>query len=317
MQINGGCAADRGDPAAAGRRARTPGPRRRPRRRCYHARPPAARRPDHDRHGRHELRRLPDPGRPRRRARATSASTSQPVGVAGRRGPLGRRRRRQRSPGSTPAARSASARAAPAPGPGPPATALGGDGADRDRRERRPRLPRPRTPSSAAAARCAPTSRAAAIETHVGGPLGLDAVEAAAGIIRVVNANMVAAIRAVSVERGIDPRALHARLGGGAGGLHATRARPRRSASRRCSSRARRARFCAFGMTVTDVRHDHARAAARPDRRARPRPRCDALYAELEDEARAAPAPRTASRDERDPPRARRSTRATRARCTS
>ena len=45
-----------------------------------------------------------------------------------------------------------------------------------------------------------------AIQDNVATPLGLDLLAAAQGIVRVVNTNMVNAIRAVSVERGIDPR---------------------------------------------------------------------------------------------------------------
>ncbi len=41
-----------------------------------------------------------------------------------------------------------------------------------------------------------------AVEEHIAGPLGMDVLQAAAGIIRVVNTNMAAAIRAVSIERG-------------------------------------------------------------------------------------------------------------------
>jgi N-methylhydantoinase A len=48
-----------------------------------------------------------------------------------------------------------------------------------------------------------------------------DVVRAAAGIIRVANANMERAIRAVSIERGFDPRDFALVAFGGGGGLHA------------------------------------------------------------------------------------------------
>ena len=51
--------------------------------------------------------------------------------------------------------------------------------------------------------------------------LALTRVEAAEGIIRVANANMERAIRAVSVERGYDPRQFALVAFGGGGGLHA------------------------------------------------------------------------------------------------
>jgi N-methylhydantoinase A len=51
--------------------------------------------------------------------------------------------------------------------------------------------------------------------------LKLDRVAAAAGIVRVANANMERAIRLVSVERGHDPRDFALVAFGGCGGLHA------------------------------------------------------------------------------------------------
>jgi len=51
--------------------------------------------------------------------------------------------------------------------------------------------------------------------------LGLGLRETALGVIRIVNANMMRAIRAVSVERGHDPRDFVLMAFGGAGGLHA------------------------------------------------------------------------------------------------
>jgi len=60
------------------------------------------------------------------------------------------------------------------------------------------------------------------IQGHVADPLGIDVVEAAAGIIDVIDNNLAGAIRVITIERGIDPRAF-ALLGfGGAGPLHAS-----------------------------------------------------------------------------------------------
>lgn len=61
-------------------------------------------------------------------------------------------------------------------------------------------------------------------EAAVGGlaqKLGLSALDVAEGIRRIANANMVEAIRLVSVERGHDPRDFALLAFGGAGGLHA------------------------------------------------------------------------------------------------
>jgi N-methylhydantoinase A len=51
--------------------------------------------------------------------------------------------------------------------------------------------------------------------------LGLEPLACAEGIIRVANAEMVRALRVVTVERGIDPRRYALLAFGGAGGLHA------------------------------------------------------------------------------------------------
>lgn len=58
------------------------------------------------------------------------------------------------------------------------------------------------------------------IRQTIAEPLGLDVHEAAAGILTVMNDNMLAAIRLVSVERGLDPRDFVLFPFGGAGPLH-------------------------------------------------------------------------------------------------
>jgi N-methylhydantoinase A/oxoprolinase/acetone carboxylase beta subunit len=62
---------------------------------------------------------------------------------------------------------------------------------------------------------------AAAAVDRVARALNLTRVKAAEGIVRVANANMERAIRAVSVERGYDPRDFALVAFGGGGGLHA------------------------------------------------------------------------------------------------
>jgi N-methylhydantoinase A len=67
-----------------------------------------------------------------------------------------------------------------------------------------------------------PLDTAAAV-TAVAGiarSLGLEVEEAATGIIRIVNEHMVQALRVISVQRGVDPRAHVLVSFGGAGGLH-------------------------------------------------------------------------------------------------
>ena len=62
-----------------------------------------------------------------------------------------------------------------------------------------------------------------AITQHIADPLGLDVVEAAAGIHEIVNATMASAVRMVTLERGIDPRDFTLVASGGAGPVHAAR----------------------------------------------------------------------------------------------
>jgi N-methylhydantoinase A/oxoprolinase/acetone carboxylase beta subunit len=64
-------------------------------------------------------------------------------------------------------------------------------------------------------------ARAAAAVDAVARQLRISRVAAAAGILRVANANMERAIRVVSVERGYDPRDFALVAFGGCGGLHA------------------------------------------------------------------------------------------------
>jgi N-methylhydantoinase A len=57
--------------------------------------------------------------------------------------------------------------------------------------------------------------------TSIADALGLSVEDAAEGIIRIVNENMVGALRLVSVEQGYDPRDFALIGFGGAGPLHA------------------------------------------------------------------------------------------------
>lgn len=57
---------------------------------------------------------------------------------------------------------------------------------------------------------------------QIADPLGISLIEAALGIAGIVSSNMTRAIRAVSTEKGHDPRAFTLMPFGGAGGLHAT-----------------------------------------------------------------------------------------------
>jgi N-methylhydantoinase A len=59
-----------------------------------------------------------------------------------------------------------------------------------------------------------------AIQRHIAAPLGMDLATAASGIYRIINANMAAAVRLVTVERGHDPSEFSVIASGGAGPAH-------------------------------------------------------------------------------------------------
>ena len=96
-----------------------------------------------------------------------------------------------------------------------------------------------------------------AIEEHCAGPLGLEVVEAAHGIVEIANTAMVNALRLVSVQKGYDPRNFALVAFGGSGPVHANRL-------------AQLARIptavipvspgtaSALGLLLTDLEHDYA-----------------------------------------------------------
>jgi N-methylhydantoinase A len=88
--------------------------------------------------------------------------------------------------------------------------------------------------------------------------LGLTPRETALGIIRIANSRMVNALRMVSVQRGHDPREFVMIAMGGAGGLHATHLATQLGVRTVLIPRAP-AHFSAWGMLMTDIRHDYVR----------------------------------------------------------
>ena len=101
-----------------------------------------------------------------------------------------------------------------------------------------------------------------AITAHVGTPLGLDLHAAAHGVRQIANLNMARAIRAVTVERGRDPRELTLLAFGGGGPVHAVEV-ARILGIRRVVAPVMAGVFCAAGMLAADVEHDLVRAVLR------------------------------------------------------
>ena len=120
----------------------------------------------------------------------------------------------------------------------------------------------------------------------VAAPLGLDVVDAARAVHEIVNANMAAAIRVVTVQRGIDPRVVHARRlrWRGPDARGATRRDLRDPDDRRAVGRGRRVRRRAGQLRPR--RGPRADARRRRGRRRRGRA-ASAVFAELEARGRA------------------------------
>ncbi|HYZ15760.1 MAG TPA: hydantoinase/oxoprolinase family protein [Candidatus Acidoferrum sp.] len=95
-----------------------------------------------------------------------------------------------------------------------------------------------------------------AIDTHVGQPLGLTTIEAARGIIEIVNVKMQEAIKVVSSNRGYDLRDFHLLAFGGAGPLHAPQIADELG-MRGVLVPAFPGVTSAMGLLLSDVRHDY------------------------------------------------------------
>ncbi|MFZ1921293.1 MAG: hydantoinase/oxoprolinase family protein [Xanthobacteraceae bacterium] len=102
-----------------------------------------------------------------------------------------------------------------------------------------------------------------AIELHVAGPLRLSVEEAAHGIRQVANVNMARAIRAVTVERGKDPRDLTLMAFGGGGPLHAVDV-ARLLSIRRVLISPVSGVFSAAGMLAAETIHEFVRPLLLP-----------------------------------------------------
>ncbi len=101
-------------------------------------------------------------------------------------------------------------------------------------------------------------SRSVEAIRRLAGQLGLGELETAQGIISVAVANMVRAVRVISVQRGYDPRRYTLVGFGGAGPLHSGRIM-RELRMERLLIPHRPGLLCAFGLLVTDVRSDFLR----------------------------------------------------------
>jgi len=104
-----------------------------------------------------------------------------------------------------------------------------------------------------------PAAAQAAVAQHVGAALGLSTLDAAHGIRHIANVNMARAIRAVTVERGRDPRDMTLVAFGGSGPTHAVDV-ARLLGTRRVIVPVMAGVFSAGGMLAADAEHDFLRA---------------------------------------------------------
>ena len=103
---------------------------------------------------------------------------------------------------------------------------------------------------------------AEAITEKIGKPLGLSLDEAALGILTIANFNMSLSVRAVSVEKGYDPRDCALVPSGGGGALHAI-AIARELSVPRVIIPPMPAHFSALGMLMADLKHDYVQTFVR------------------------------------------------------
>jgi N-methylhydantoinase A len=126
----------------------------------------------------------------------------------------------------------------------------------------------------------------AALRERVAKPLGMSVVEAAAGIVAIVNANMANAVRKVSARRGIDPRPLTLVVFGGNGPVHAGMQAAELGMRRILVPKLSPA-FSALGLLLTDHVVDEMRSYVSPVGGV-DLARVNRLFVEMETQARAA-----------------------------
>jgi N-methylhydantoinase A len=102
-----------------------------------------------------------------------------------------------------------------------------------------------------------------AIKRRIADPLGLEVMDAAFGITQIANSLMMRALRAVSTERGRDPRDFTLLAFGGAGPIHAAALAETMDISRLLVP-VFPGLFSALGLLLADYRHDYIRSIVTP-----------------------------------------------------
>ncbi len=94
--------------------------------------------------------------------------------------------------------------------------------------------------------------------TRLGDKIGISAIDAARGVIRIANHNMINALKLVSINRGHDPRDFTMVAFGGGGAMHAT-VLAQELHIPQVVVPAHSAIFSAWGMLMSDLRRDYIR----------------------------------------------------------
>lgn len=124
-----------------------------------------------------------------------------------------------------------------------------------------------------------------AIAEEIASPLGLSVQEAAEGILEIADNQMALLLREQTVENGQDPRNMSLIAAGGAGPLHATTIAGRLNIANVVVPMLP-ANFSAFGMLMSDVRHEQIQTVDRP-LAATPPDEVNAEAADIESDLRA------------------------------
>lgn len=130
-----------------------------------------------------------------------------------------------------------------------------------------------------------PEKARAAIEKHIARPMKMSVEDAAYGIIRVVNANMVKGMAGSSIQKGYDPREFTLVAFGGAGPLHACEL-AKEIGMKKIVIPLYPGAFSAFGLVMSDIRHDYVQTVAQPASSVDPNDLLRA-YLAMEEQARA------------------------------
>jgi len=125
--------------------------------------------------------------------------------------------------------------------------------------------------------------RAVAAFEPIAEHFGISVEAAAMGVIRLADANMITALKLVSVRRGYDPRDFVLVAFGGGGGMHAA-ALARELHVKKVIIPTNPAVFSAWGMLMTDLRRDYIRTKILRADRVDPQHLSD-IYTEMEAQA--------------------------------